>query len=502
MADVRPQQPIEPPVHPLKMIRYIGPGLIVAGSIVGSGELIATTKAGAEAGFILLWLILIGCVVKVFVQIEFGRYAIISGKTTLRALDEVPGPRIQGRGNWLVWYWVVMWLASIGQLGGIVGGVGQALAISVPITQMGADFNDVADAETLERLEPTNQDIDSMWQQYHTTYGSDDDQSRPNDAAIWATIMAVLTSILLVIGRYGLIQTLSTVLVAAFTLLTIANLYLLQGEPEWRVSLSDFVDGLKFGLPQGEGSKSIGTALATFGIIGVGASELVAYPYWCLERGYARFVGPNDGTSQWSKRAAGWMRVMHVDALAAMVIYTFATVAFYLLGAATLNRAGLDPQGDSMVRTLAVMYIPVFSDWAATIFLFGAFAVLYSTFFVAIAGNARMFADAMAVIGLIDHDEQTMRIWVRRLSGLFPMLCLVIFLAFQQPAQLVLISGVIQGVMLPMLAAAAIYFRYRRSVPGMTPSFPWDVMLWLSAAAMLVTGAWTVIDKVMTYSSP
>ena len=35
--------PIEPPTHPLRIIRCIGPGLIVAGSIVGSGELIATT---------------------------------------------------------------------------------------------------------------------------------------------------------------------------------------------------------------------------------------------------------------------------------------------------------------------------------------------------------------------------------------------------------------------------------------------------------------------------
>ena len=55
--------------------------MIVAGSIVGSGELIATTKTGAEAGFTLLWLILIGCVVKVFVQVELGRRAVITGET-------------------------------------------------------------------------------------------------------------------------------------------------------------------------------------------------------------------------------------------------------------------------------------------------------------------------------------------------------------------------------------------------------------------------------------
>jgi len=507
MSVREPNQPINPPEHPLGILRYVGPGLIIAGSIVGSGELIATTKAGAEAGFTLLWLILLGCVVKVFLQIEFGRYAIISGKTTISALDEVPGPRIRGRGNWLVWYWVLMWLASIGQLGGIVGGVGQALAISVPITEQGREYNRIADLDTLQAFEPTDDDVAQLWAKYDVRYGAADPtaaHARPPDTAIWATVMAVLTSVVLVLGRYGLIQSLSTVLVASFTLLTMLNLFWLQEHDQWRVSLAEFWSGLKLGLPEAEsngaaGNAPIGTALATFGIIGVGASELIVYPYWCLERGYAKFTGSRDGSSAWTERAAGWMRVLRFDAWGAMVIYTFATVAFYLLGAATLHRAGLNPAGDSMVRTLAVMYVPVFSDWASAIFLFGAFAVLYSTFFVANAGHARTFADALRVVGLIEDDEGEVAKWVRRLSGLFPLMCLVIFLQFQQPARLVLISGVAQGVMLPMLAAAALYFRYRRCVSGLTPGRMWDMMLWLSALAMLVTGGWTVIDKLMSY---
>jgi len=72
----------------------VEPGLIVAGSIVGSGELIATTATGAQAGFWLLWLILIGCVIKVFVQIELGRYSIVTGQTTMAGLNQVPGPVI------------------------------------------------------------------------------------------------------------------------------------------------------------------------------------------------------------------------------------------------------------------------------------------------------------------------------------------------------------------------------------------------------------------------
>ena len=37
-------------------LRRIGPGMVLAASIVGSGELIATTTLGAQVGYTALWL--------------------------------------------------------------------------------------------------------------------------------------------------------------------------------------------------------------------------------------------------------------------------------------------------------------------------------------------------------------------------------------------------------------------------------------------------------------
>ncbi len=65
-----------PPKTFWKTITALGPGIILASSIVGSGELIATTVVGAKVGFSLLWLIILGCAVKVAAQIEIGRNAI------------------------------------------------------------------------------------------------------------------------------------------------------------------------------------------------------------------------------------------------------------------------------------------------------------------------------------------------------------------------------------------------------------------------------------------
>jgi manganese transport protein len=114
MSQVQP-----PPKNLAGILKQLGPGLIISANIVGSGELIVTTKLGADVGFTLLWFIIFGCVIKVFLQVELGRYSISKGKTTLDALNSVPGPRFKV--SWLVWCWVIMFVATFFQVSGMVG---------------------------------------------------------------------------------------------------------------------------------------------------------------------------------------------------------------------------------------------------------------------------------------------------------------------------------------------------------------------------------------------
>ena len=568
---------LEPPKTFWGVVRHLGPGLIIAGSIVGSGELIATTKSGAQAGFSLLWLILLGCIIKVFVQVELGRYTLVNGKTTMQGLVEVPGPRI-GKGNWLVWAWFLMFVFSLAQLGGIVGGVGQALAISAPITEDGVEYNKhlsiltrqtVAKAELrlaiehpaieggdraridvlrkevaslegavlladialrekfseveynkLDGMPPVSADEKQLAKEFGLVRYKELHKKSPvsryeekiayklgvgrykelnkkppvsPDAKLWATLITVVTIVVLVYGKYGLIQSFSTTMVGLFTFITVYNLFRLQGSAEWAVTFEEIKYGFSLALPDSD--SAIPTALATFGIIGVGASELVSYPYWCLEKGYARFTGPRDLTGDWERRAKGWMRVMQWDAWASMVVYTFATIAFFLLGAAILQPTGLDPEGNEMIRYLSVMYEPVFGSFAQTLFLFGAFAVLYSTFFVANASLSRVASDAFRTLGFIKTDEKTYRRFVRILSGVLPGLCLISFIADFNPVEVVLASGAIQSMVLPMIGAAALYFRYRKTDERLCPGKVWDSLLWISAIGMLITGVWTLWTK-------
>ncbi|MBS0210599.1 MAG: Nramp family divalent metal transporter [Planctomycetes bacterium] len=470
------------PTTPWGILQRLGPGLIIAASIVGSGELILTTKTGAEAGYSLLWLILIGCVVKVFVQVEIGRFTIVEGRSTMEAMNMVQ-PKLGV--SWMVWFWLAMFLTSLAQLGGICGGVGQSLAMTFPLR---GDFID--HLQTGAAMPVINGFSDISIAKLQQVLTCDD--------VVWSIIVAVATSVMLVLGRYNLIQTVSTILVAGFTLVTMFDVAALPFFSDIELSWADIRHGLSFHLPEKVGKDDpLVTALATFGIIGVGANELIAYPYWCLEKGYASFVGVRNAGADWAERARGWLRVMRWDSWCSMVIYTFATIAFYMLGAAVLNKRGLDMTGFKLVYNLAAMYTDVFGRAGQYVFLIGAFAVLYSTFFVALAGHSRVVADALRAFHLGARTEADRQWWVKLLSGAFPIICLLCYIFWRDPGRLVAWSGFMQTLMLPMLGGMAIWNRYKHCDPRVAPGRLWDVMLWISMGAMVVVGVWAVYANLL-----
>jgi Mn2+/Fe2+ NRAMP family transporter len=498
---------VDPPRTLRASLAHLGPGIVLASSIVGSGELIATTTLGAEAGFLLLWLVIIGCAIKVAAQVEIGRATLTWGRTPLAAFDLVPGPRLAGRG-WIYWGWAAMTLLIVVQQGGILAGVAQTLAAAAPVTRAGRDWNRLHDeqAATLVAAAAARRGGDAATaDRLSSRLATIGDAGRglavPVDESVWAVVVGLVTAVLLAVGRYRLVERVSILLVGTFTLVTLLAVALLQADSAWAISRREILSGIVPSIPPAiDGRTPLLTALATFGIIGVGASELMIYPYWCLEKGYGRAVGPRDATDAWAVRARGWLRVMQLDAWASMAVYTAVTVAFYLLGAATLGRLGLRPAGGEMVRTLGAMYAPVFGEAAAVVFLVGAFAVLYSTLFVAAAGNARMVADGLILAGLLPADDASRAAWARRISVIWTLVALVLALLIREPVAMVLASGVAQAIMLAALGAAVLYFRYGAIDHRLAPSRPWDLLLWASSAGLIMVGLWTAWQKILSIS--
>jgi hypothetical protein len=417
-----------------------------------------------------------------------------------------------------------MWFCSIGQLGGIVGSVGQVLSIVQPLTTQGADYKSIGNLETQIKLasvksrsaspqekeamalesQNIEQRLEGLKRDYLVKYARGTGKSqnneelvtsmsvaglpRPMDDRYWAVPVAIITAALLFYGGYSLVQSVSTVMVAIFTLVTLATVIGLQAKPDWSISASEWLQGLSFGLPEGDRLKALTTALATVGIIGVGAAELIQYPYWCLEKGYAKHTGLDDGSSDWLDRARGWLKVMHYDIWVSMLIYTVATLGFFILGAGILHRSGIQPEESKLIQTLSAMYEPVLGSWAPAIYLLGAFMVLYSTYYVANASHARTFTDGLSILNLVSRDEVSQGRMVKFLSALFPMLCLLVYWVLPSPAWLVLISGSAQAVMLPMLGFAALYFRYFKTRRELHGSKWIEIGLWISVALLFVIG--------------
>jgi manganese transport protein len=434
---------LDPPNSFLARLRFLGPSLILTATLVGSGELIVTTTLGAKLGFVALWLVIGSCVLKVAMQEALGRYVISSGDTSLQALNRLPGPR--AKVSWAVWVWILVLLLTATQLGAIATVVGEALNI------------------IFSGLSPRQ----------------------------WAPLVCVISLALLYNGRYEVVERWSTLMVILFSTFTILSALLIQ-RTSYAISLHQLLQGLKFELP----SAGWGMALAVVGAVGLSASELLYYPYWCLEKGYASFIGPNEKTDEWTARAQGWIKVMQLDCYLALLIYTTVTLAFYFLGAAVLHARGEIPAGIDVLWTLSSIYTQTFGPWAFYLFIGAGFFVLFSTLFVSIASYSRLMSDCLSLFGIFHaNDLETRRKWIRINLVVFTVLFALASQMPGSPISLIVLGLSAVALMLPMVCFAVIYLRYQRLDPRLKPSLFLDIWLWASALLTVVLTIYTLFQR-------
>jgi manganese transport protein len=74
---LRPEEVAAPPVGLWRSLLRLGPGVVLAASIVGSGELIATTTLGAQVGYAALWIILLVVAAADWSRVAGGRGPVL-----------------------------------------------------------------------------------------------------------------------------------------------------------------------------------------------------------------------------------------------------------------------------------------------------------------------------------------------------------------------------------------------------------------------------------------
>jgi manganese transport protein len=404
----------------LRSLAAIGPGIVVAGSVIGSGELINTPVQAAKFGFVLLWVVLLSCVIKYFLQVEIARHCLVHNRTTVEALNTCPGPKIRGT-SWTALLYMLGYFATMLTIIGIIGALGGLLH--------------------------------GVWPLADSVHKS---------TQVWGAIMGILTIVVLWQGWYRHLELLVMVLVGAFSISVFVGVFLIQGTP-FRISADELMSGLKLSLDVENYRGEVGYAvISLMGALGVAANELFMYPYWILEKGYARELGDPASTG-WTERARHWIRTIWLDAGLSTLLATLVTGAFFLLGAAVLHRQQIVPEGLEVVDQISRVYTESYGGWSKWVFVIGAFCTLWSTLVVIAAASGRMWADLFGSLGFLDTTNPhavrrchqiTQSVWVCGLVAAF-------LLIKEAPADLIIAGHFVLGaVMTPLLMFAICWMAF------------------------------------------
>jgi Mn2+/Fe2+ NRAMP family transporter len=204
-------------------LRYAGPGIVIAVTGVGAGDMVSSLVAGTDFGMVLLWAVILGAILKYFLTEGIGRWYMASGQTILQGWRSL--------GRWAIWYFVIYLFIVTFVFGAAVTSTA-ALAVDAALPG-----------------------VLPLW--------------------AWAALHSVAAFIIVGIGRYGLFEMIMKTFAALKFGIVILLAILLAP------ALGEVVLGFVPRIPEG----ALINVLAIIGGVG-GTYSLAAYTYWVRERGW------------------------------------------------------------------------------------------------------------------------------------------------------------------------------------------------------------------------
>ena len=431
----------------IERLKFIGPSVIVTGSVVGSGSIVMTPLLGAAAGFLLLWWLLLSMWSKPIIQAEISRYVVVTKKTFLEAFADMPGFKttIQGKTtSWLVWFMFLGVIPSIAGMGGLAGAVAEAGNTMLPLLSIEG----------------------------------------------WVVVSCLLTWLLLYFGSYKSLEKTLLVMVLFFSFMTLIIAISMQST-EYQVSFNQISQGLTFSFP----TEYLPLALAVFGFTGISYGEIMAYTYWCLEKGYANNSG-ND-----LEETKHWIRTMQTDVWVTVFFITLGTLPFFFLGAGVLNNvpelqeslATSSFWDVDVISSLQNMFSLVLGGWAKWLFIILAFFVLFSTLLSGTAAFTRTISDYLISMGLVKEKIDTRGKLIKLIAFLIPFLSGLFYFILPNPITLLLIAGIWAAMGLPIVNIGALYL-INKLDPVLQPKIGTIIILWMSLVLQLFLAVLIVYD--------
>ena len=301
----------------------LGPGLLFAATAVGVSHLVQSTRAGAEFGLTLLILILAACAIK-YPAFRFGaEYAALTGRTVLSGYEK------QGR-----------WLLALILLATFVEGVGVVPAVTLVTVGLGMNLLGA-----------------------HVN-------------AIVATVTTVLVaSIVLMVGRYRVLENITRVFVALFAVLTVlATLAAIAG----------ISPGQSLAAPFELNESNLFFSVSVAGWMPIGLGGSIFLSAWVIARG--RTLG-----QPVSERVA--LFDFHVGFITSIVL----AFCFLIMGTVVLLGREVELAGSS--AAFAAQFVGIFTEvigqWTELIVGVAAITVMLSTVLAVVDGFPRVYANVV-----------------------------------------------------------------------------------------------------------
>src|SRR2546425_11626598 len=94
------EMPEPRPFHARNLVKLVGPGLVLAGGSIGTGEWVMGPQAAAKYHGALMWAVLLSILGQVILNTEVMRYTLCTGEPIMTGfLRSKPGPKF-----WLPFY--------------------------------------------------------------------------------------------------------------------------------------------------------------------------------------------------------------------------------------------------------------------------------------------------------------------------------------------------------------------------------------------------------------
>lgn len=409
----------------LSNLKKLGPGLLFAGAAIGVSHLVQSTRAGADFGFGLIWVLLLVNLFK-YPFFRFGpQYAIATGESLIDGYKRL--------GKWVLVIYFLLTLATM-------------FTIQTAVTIVTASLTSFVIYEfqsiILGGLEFTS-------------------------VQIWTIIILLISSIVLIFGRYKLLDKLMKVIILTLTIFTVVSVFSSGFNSETPINFSQI-------FPK---QSQWAFLIAFMGWMPAPLDISIWHSVWSLEK--QKNVKSVDVKSSIFDFNIGYATTIILG------------LGFLTLGALVIYNSGevLQTSAAGFSSQLIEMYTSSLGNWAYLIIGIAAITTMFSTTLTTLDGSPRVLERTTTLLS--DYKiKKSYKFWLGIL--LFGTLCIFFFLSYNL-GKLVEIATILSFLTAPFYAIANYKLMSSKHVPkAYQPKLIVHILSWLGILFLAGFSIWFV----------